>query len=134
MKKDTTSPANLTISNLYLTALRQHQEMKILEAQSAQLTNYEVYVHLTEQRERHAKLPKSKGRRPGNFETIVKEVSVPLDPLLDLWLIDSMYSYSTILKKPHLLSPQSLCHTMRKRSEISLRSCANSPSPRPKLS
>lgn len=51
--------------------------MKILEAQSAQLTNYEVYKHLIEQKERHAKLQKleKKGRRPGNLETIVKEVS-----------------------------------------------------------
>lgn len=53
-------------------------KMKILEAQSAQLTNYEVYKHLTEQRERHAKLlkVKDKGRRPGNLETVVKEVSL----------------------------------------------------------
>jgi hypothetical protein len=52
--------------------------MKILEAQSAQLTNYEVYKHLTEQRERHTKLlkDKDKGRRPGNLETVVKEVSL----------------------------------------------------------
>jgi hypothetical protein len=46
--------------------------MKILEAQSATLTNYEVYVHLKEQRARYAK--RLKGRRPGNLETVVKEV------------------------------------------------------------
>lgn len=50
--------------------------MKILEAQSAQLTNYEVYKHLDDQKERHKKLKwnKDKGRRPGNLETVVKEV------------------------------------------------------------
>jgi hypothetical protein len=47
--------------------------MKILEAQSATLTNYEVYTHLTEQRARYAKKG-MKGRRPGNLETVVKEV------------------------------------------------------------
>jgi hypothetical protein len=46
--------------------------MKILEAQSATLTNYEVFVHLKEQRARYAK--GLKGRRPGNLETVVKEV------------------------------------------------------------
>jgi hypothetical protein len=46
--------------------------MKILEAESAQLTNYEVLTHLTEQRARYA----SKGRRgPPNLETVVREVS-----------------------------------------------------------
>ena len=50
-------------------------KMKILEAQSAQLTNYEVYLHLTELQE------KSKGRRgadrpPGNLETVRNEVCV----------------------------------------------------------
>ncbi|KAL2069956.1 hypothetical protein VTL71DRAFT_14636 [Oculimacula yallundae] len=47
--------------------------MKILEAQSATLTNYEVYTHLTEQRARYAKKG-IKGRRPGNLETVVKEL------------------------------------------------------------
>jgi len=46
--------------------------MKILEAQSATLTNYEVYSHLVEQRARYA----ARGRRrgPGNLETVVKEI------------------------------------------------------------
>ncbi|CZS96419.1 hypothetical protein WAI453_009944 [Rhynchosporium graminicola] len=47
--------------------------MKIIEAQSATLTNYEVYTHLTEQRKRYAKKD-TKGRRPGNLETVVKEL------------------------------------------------------------
>jgi hypothetical protein len=51
--------------------------MKILEAQSATLTNYEVYTHLTEQRARYAKKG-YKGRRPGNLETIVREVCLDL--------------------------------------------------------
>lgn len=50
--------------------------MKILEAQSAQLTNYEVYTHLTElKRKSNArKGNRVLGRPPGNLETIVKEV------------------------------------------------------------
>jgi len=49
-------------------------KMKILEAQSATLTNYEVYQHLKEQRARYAKKG-LRGRRPGNLETVVREVS-----------------------------------------------------------
>jgi len=47
--------------------------MKILEAQSATLTNYEVYTHLIDQRARYRKKG-LRGRRPGNLETIVKEL------------------------------------------------------------
>jgi hypothetical protein len=47
--------------------------MKILESQSATLTNYEVFQHLQEQRARYHK-PGVKGRRPGNLETVVREV------------------------------------------------------------
>ncbi|MBE3042065.1 hypothetical protein IMZ48_05680 [Candidatus Bathyarchaeota archaeon] len=46
--------------------------MKILEAQNAILTNYEVYSHLNDQKERYAQ-PKRKG--PPNYETVVREVS-----------------------------------------------------------
>lgn len=49
--------------------------MKIIEAQSATLTNYEVYTHLQEQRARYAK-KEMQGRRPGNLETVVKEVGL----------------------------------------------------------
>ena len=52
--------------------------MKILEAQSAVLTNYEVYTHLINEREKYKK--EYKGRRPGNLETIVREVSPYLSP------------------------------------------------------
>jgi len=50
--------------------------MKILEAQSAQLTNYEVYTHLTElkRRSNERKGNRAMGRPPGNLETIVKEI------------------------------------------------------------
>lgn len=53
--------------------------MKILESHSAQLTDYEVYQHLTDQKERYKKLTsnRDKGRRPGNLETVVKEVVYP---------------------------------------------------------
>ncbi|KAH6672979.1 DNA-directed RNA polymeras-like protein III subunit RPC9 [Halenospora varia] len=44
--------------------------MKILEAQAATLTNYEVYTHLQEQKLRHAEA----NRRPGNLNTMRKEV------------------------------------------------------------
>ncbi|RKF64940.1 hypothetical protein OnM2_014027 [Erysiphe neolycopersici] len=47
--------------------------MKILETQSAVLTNYEVYTHLIEQKNKH-KLRGFKSKRPGNLETVVKEL------------------------------------------------------------
>lgn len=71
--------------------------MKILEAQSATLTNYEVYNHLVEQETRYEKIKeeavaaskkernpkkaaniKSLGSRPGNLWTLRKEVSLSL--------------------------------------------------------
>ncbi|KAF4443259.1 RNA polymerase III subunit C17 [Fusarium acutatum] len=45
--------------------------MKILEAQSAVLTNYEVYQHVSEQRERYKN---AKHRGPPNLETVVREL------------------------------------------------------------
>ncbi|RFU29097.1 hypothetical protein B7463_g7241, partial [Scytalidium lignicola] len=47
--------------------------MKILESQSAVLTNYEVYTHLFNQKAKHDRKGQ-KRRRPGNLETIVKEL------------------------------------------------------------
>lgn len=46
--------------------------MKILEAQSAVLTNYEVYQHVSEQTSRNKKI---KRRPPPNNATIMHEVS-----------------------------------------------------------
>lgn len=47
--------------------------MRIIETQSAVLSNYEVYAHLLEQKSRHAE-GGVQTRRPGNLETLVKEV------------------------------------------------------------
>lgn len=45
--------------------------MKILESQSAVLSNYEVYQHIVD----HQKSLKQKQRRgPGNLATLIKEV------------------------------------------------------------
>ena len=51
--------------------------MKILEAQNAILTNYEVYSHLADQRERYVQ---SKRKGPPNYETVVREVRLTLHP------------------------------------------------------
>lgn len=50
--------------------------MKILEAQSAQLTNYEVYTHMKSLKKRSNERRGNRvlGRPPGNLETIVREV------------------------------------------------------------
>ncbi|KAG5979150.1 hypothetical protein E4U55_005500 [Claviceps digitariae] len=45
--------------------------MKILEAQSAVLSNYEVYQHLTDQRDSYKQ---NKRRGPPNLETVVREL------------------------------------------------------------
>ncbi|PHH84947.1 hypothetical protein CDD83_1141 [Cordyceps sp. RAO-2017] len=47
--------------------------MKVIESQSAVLSNYEVYQHLVEQRQSY-KLKKRRG--PPNLETVVKELLV----------------------------------------------------------
>lgn len=59
--------------------------MKILEAQSAQLSNYEVYTHLADlkRRSNERKGNRVLGRPPGNLETIVREVCLPC--LFSLW-------------------------------------------------
>ncbi|QSZ37496.1 hypothetical protein DSL72_008594 [Monilinia vaccinii-corymbosi] len=44
--------------------------MKILEAQSATLTNYEVYTHLQDIQYKH----RTGGRRPGNLDNVMKEL------------------------------------------------------------
>jgi hypothetical protein len=58
--------------------------MKILESQSAQLTNYEVYTHLTElkRKSNDRKGNRLLGRPPGNLETIAKEVCSRALPVL----------------------------------------------------
>lgn len=55
--------------------------MKVMEAQSATLTNYEVYNHLMEQEIKHK--GQKKRKLPGNLATVTKEVypsSIPKIP------------------------------------------------------
>ena len=58
--------------NPYL--LKPPPSMKILEAQSAVLSNYEVYTHLAAN---HAK-PRSTPQKHSNVHTVLKEVSFPI--------------------------------------------------------
>ncbi|OLN91955.1 DNA-directed RNA polymerase III subunit rpc9 [Colletotrichum chlorophyti] len=48
--------------------------MKILEAQSAVLTNYEVYQHLTERKLGQKKRERGERRAPGNLEGLAREL------------------------------------------------------------
>lgn len=50
--------------------------MKILEAQTAVLTNYEVYKHLSEKKLGQKRRGERRG--PGNLETLAKEVRYPM--------------------------------------------------------
>lgn len=50
--------------------------MKILEAQSAVLTNYEVYQHLNERKLGQKKRERGERRGPGNLEALAREVSL----------------------------------------------------------
>ncbi|KAF4967775.1 hypothetical protein FZEAL_10491 [Fusarium zealandicum] len=45
--------------------------MKVIESQAAVLSNYEVYEHLVQQRDRYKK---AKRRGPPNLETVVREL------------------------------------------------------------
>lgn len=47
--------------------------MKILEAQSAILSNFEVYQHLLNEQQK-AKLPDRKRQVPRSLQTVIKEV------------------------------------------------------------
>lgn len=47
--------------------------MKVLESQSATLTNFEVYQHLLNEQQK-AKLPDRKRQVPRNLQTVIKEV------------------------------------------------------------
>ncbi|OAA67217.1 calcitonin protein-related peptide-receptor component protein [Niveomyces insectorum RCEF 264] len=48
--------------------------MKILEAQNALLTNYEVYQFLVERNEQLARQKHARRRGPGNLETLAREL------------------------------------------------------------
>lgn len=57
--------------------------MKVIEAQNAVLTNYEVLQHLSQQKNLY-KLRKRRG--PPNLETVVREVSQ--DVILEIKALD----------------------------------------------
>lgn len=61
--------------------------MKVLESQTAILTNYEVYQHIVEQRARYAK---TKRRGPPNYKTMIDEVRQrsPLQHWLSFFLLN----------------------------------------------
>ena len=106
--------------------------MKILEAQSATLTNYEVYTHLTEQRARYAR-KENKGRRPGNLETVVKEVSSWRESTWN-FAADAAHSYLPTSKNLHLPLHPSLSPTMNEPSGRFSNDCAVGISQKPKFS
>ena len=70
--KSTTAKAS-TYSDNPTTRHRLHK-MKILEAQNAVLSNYEVYEFLVERQERLSKQKQHRRRGPGNLETLIHEV------------------------------------------------------------
>lgn len=60
----------------------QHSTMKVIESQSAVLSNFEVHQHVLEQHKRYKNKPNAgkngkPGRRrgPPNYETVMKEVN-----------------------------------------------------------
>lgn len=75
--------------------------MKIIEAQSAVLTNYEVYQHVSEQRERYKN---AKRRGPPNLETVVREVRFFIHiKLMPRSTTDTLYSSSNIFAQTLVL-------------------------------
>lgn len=75
--------------------------MKILEAQSAVLTNYEVYQHVSEQRERYKN---AKRRGPPNLETVVREVRFFIHiKLMPRSTTDTLHSSSNIFAQTLVL-------------------------------
>lgn len=82
--------------------------MKIIESQSAVLSNFEVYQHVTEQRTRYKKV---KRRGPPNLETVIREVSflstthnIGHKPVSDTAL-SSCYNTSAQTQTPSANSP-----------------------------
>lgn len=65
------TPARLTRTLLFLQN-QTHAAMKVLESQSAILSNYEVYQHVVDQTKQYKK---ARRRGPPNYETVVHEVS-----------------------------------------------------------
>lgn len=73
--------------------------MKILEAQNAILTNYEVYQFLSERNDKSAREKHSRRRGPGNLETLAREIMqyfrIPPGPLSQQ---PSLYSAEAITR------------------------------------
>lgn len=55
--------------------------MKVIDAQAAVLTNYEVLEHLTQQKDRYKQ---RKRRGPPNLETVVREVCLLPPPKMEM--------------------------------------------------
>ncbi|KAK1253871.1 hypothetical protein MKX07_001948 [Trichoderma sp. CBMAI-0711] len=80
--------------------------MKVLEAQAAVLTNYEVLQHLTQQKERYKQ---RKRRGPPNLETVVRE------------LIQYLQSYPNPLsQKPSTYTPDCISRLLERLSPYEL--------------
>ncbi|PTB70021.1 hypothetical protein BBK36DRAFT_46860 [Trichoderma citrinoviride] len=80
--------------------------MKVLEAQAAVLTNYEVLQHLTQQKERYKQ---RKRRGPPNLETVVRE------------LIQYLESHPNPLsQKPSTYTPDSIPRLLERLSPYEL--------------
>lgn len=73
--------------------------MKILEAQSATLSNFEVYTHLKDIQKKH----RTGGRRPGNLDNVIKEVApcfiMAHKSKTDLFLVDAIPRGSTFASR-----------------------------------
>ncbi|KAH0536284.1 hypothetical protein FGG08_006822 [Glutinoglossum americanum] len=82
--------------------------MKILEMQTAMLSNYEVLTHLEDMRERYDKLAKDRGAaasmKSGNLETLVDYLHTPPSPLQ----INHAYAKTTISDLISALRPYAL--------------------------
>ncbi|TFB04212.1 DNA-directed RNA polymerase III subunit rpc9 [Trichoderma ghanense] len=80
--------------------------MKVIEAQAAVLTNYEVLQHLTQQKERYKQ---RKRRGPPNLETVVRE------------LIQYLQSYPNPLsQKPSTYAPDCISRLLERLSPYEL--------------
>ncbi|KAI9776151.1 MAG: hypothetical protein M1839_000567 [Geoglossum umbratile] len=95
--------------------------MKILETQSAMLSNYEVLTHLEDMRARYNKLAQTRGGTPmksGNLETVMKEALPPSHPQSSLpptnpppfpqQLLDYLHTPPSPLRTPHAYAPHTI--------------------------
>ncbi|ERS96324.1 hypothetical protein HMPREF1624_07234 [Sporothrix schenckii ATCC 58251] len=79
--------------------------MKILEAQNALLSNYEVYQFLAERQERLGKQKQNRRRGPGNLETLIHELlqyfRSPPGPLSQQPVTYSPEAVTTVVERLH---------------------------------